>query len=124
MIVKRLSASVAFALLVACGSIQLREVQQSDTLYFGTARPGGVVSDAEWKAFVDDVITPRFPGFTEWNADGHWKREHEATHVVQIVHPPRSANSRLVAEIIAAYKARFQQEAVLWLREEVTIQSP
>jgi hypothetical protein len=122
--VRRLSASLAFALVVACGSIQLREVQQCDTLYFGTARPGGVVSDAEWRAFVEEIITPRFPGFTEWNAEGHWKREHESTHVVQIVHPPRGENNRLIEEIIAAYRTRFQQEAVFWLRDKVTIQSP
>src|SRR5436190_2037635 len=113
----KLSLSATLLLfLVACSSLQLVEVQKCDTLYFGTARPGGVVSDAEWKAFVDEVITTRFPGFTEWNGEGHWQREHEATHIVQIVHKSRSANDHLVGEIIDAYKSRFKQEAVFWVR--------
>jgi len=117
--------AIALALLfAACGSFELREVQNADTLYFGTNKPGGVVSDAEWRAFVDEVITPRFPGFTEWVADGHWKREHEMTHVVQIVHPPRWSHDEAVHEIIATYKARFHQEAVLWVRGRVMILAP
>ena len=101
--------------------MHLIEVQRCDTLYFGTAIPGSaaVVSDAEWRAFVSEVITPRFPGFTEWNAEGHWKSEHEATHIVQIVHTSRFENERFVQEIIDAYKSRFHQEAVYWVRSDV-----
>jgi hypothetical protein len=115
--VRRLSVA-ALVFVAACASLDLQKVQQCDTLYFGTARPGGVVNDVEWKAFVEEVITPRFPGFTEWNAEGHWKSEHEMTHVVQIVHPVRGGNDRLVREIIAAYKSRFAQESVFWIRAE------
>jgi Protein of unknown function (DUF3574) len=114
----RLAAALVLAVLVACGSFHLIEVQQVDTLYFGTARPGGVVTDAEWKAFVEEVITPRFPGFTEWGATGHWQSEREAAHVVEIIHPDRSENDRRIAEIIEAYKSRFQQQAVFWVREK------
>jgi hypothetical protein len=106
---------MAVAIFVACSS--LVEVQQRDTLYFGTAKPGGVVSEIEWRAFVNDVITPRFDGHTEWLAEGHWKGAKEATHVVEIVHPPRAENDRKIGEIIAEYKRRFQQEAVLLVRE-------
>jgi uncharacterized protein DUF3574 len=92
-------------------------VQDRDTLYFGTARPNGVVSETEWRTFVDEVITPRFPGFTEWSAEGHWKSDREATHVVEIIHLDRGANNDKVHEIIAEYKRRFQQEAVLLVRD-------
>lgn len=108
------SAVVLVFFLAACGT--LVEVQERDTLYFGTARPNGVVSAAEWRAFVDEVITPRFPGFTEWAAEGHWKSDREATHVVEIIHPDRRANDEKVREIIAEYKRRFAQEAVLLVR--------
>src|SRR5262245_53088135 len=30
-------------------------------LYFGTARPDGAVSEAEFREFLDRVVTPRFP---------------------------------------------------------------
>jgi uncharacterized protein DUF3574 len=113
--VQRLSA-VALFLLVACSTIQIREVHDVDTLYFGTSRPGGVVTDAEWKMFVDDVITPAYPGFTEWKAVGHWRTAEEATHVVQIAHLSRRANDQQIIHIIDEYKKRFQQESVFWIR--------
>ena len=113
------SAPLLVLFLAACGSMQLIEVQQSDVLYFGTSRAAApAVSDAEWRAFVEEVITPRFPGFTEWMAEGHWKSDVERTHVVQIIHKRRPGEERKVAEIAAEYKRRFQQEAVLWIRTD------
>jgi len=112
----RMRAAIALLLLTACASMQLQEVQDVDTLYFGTARQGGVVSDAEWSAFVDEVITPEFPGFTEWKAMGHWRGAAEETHIVQIAHLSRRGNDERIFRIINAYKERFQQESVLWIR--------
>lgn len=111
----RRSAVLLAFVLVACG--HLVEVQDRDTLYFGTNKPNGVVSEAEWRAFVDQVITPRFDGFTEWSSEGHWKTEREAGHVVEIIHLHRGANDAKIHEIIVEYKRRFQQEAVLLVRE-------
>jgi hypothetical protein len=109
---------LAFMLLSACASLALYEQQVSDTLYFGTQRPGGdVVSDAEWQQFVAEEVTPRFPGFTVWDARGMWKGQPEGTHVMQIIHP-RGHEAELRA-IIDAYKKRFAQQAVLQVREEV-----
>ncbi len=114
---RRLSASAVLLLLVACGSVQLVEVQDQDTLYFGTSKPGGgAVTEAEWRTFVKDVITPEYPGFTEWNATGHWQGAEELTHVVQIAHPERGANDERIGRIISEYKKRFQQQSVLWIR--------
>ncbi|MBV9493090.1 MAG: DUF3574 domain-containing protein [Acidobacteria bacterium] len=114
------SLAVVLALfLTACSSMQLVEVQQSDLLYFGTGRANAApVSDEEWTKFVDEVITPRFPGFTDWVAEGHWKSDREKTHIVQILHQRRGEEARKVGEIIAEYKKRFQQEAVLWVRSD------
>ncbi|HEV8661079.1 MAG TPA: DUF3574 domain-containing protein [Thermoanaerobaculia bacterium] len=113
---RRLSASLALVLLVACSSVQLQEVQDVDTLYFGTSRPGGVISDAEWKTFVDEVIAPAYPGFTEWQAIGHWRGAEEPTHIVQIAHLSRRGNDERIIHIINEYKRRFQQESVFWIR--------
>src|SRR5512134_1895359 len=46
-----------------------------DVVYFGRNRPdGGVVSDAEWQGFLDEVVTPRFPaGLTVVAAAGQWR---------------------------------------------------
>src|SRR3712207_3136364 len=49
-------------------------VQSRTTLYFGLARPKGTISEKQWKLFVREEITPRFPqGFTVWQADGQWR---------------------------------------------------
>lgn len=95
---------------------QLVEVQDVDTLYFGTARANGVVSEGEWKQFVAEVIAAGYPGFTEWNATGHWRGAEEATHVVQIIHLSRRTNDERIIHIISEYKRRFDQESVFWVR--------
>lgn len=96
--------------------MSLQEVQDVDALYFGTSRPGGTVSDAEWRAFVAEAITPVWPGFTEWTAVGHWRGVEEVTHVVQIAHLSRRGNDEQIIRIINQYKRRFQQESVFWIR--------
>jgi hypothetical protein len=91
----------------------------SDLLYFGTAKPGGVVGPGEWSDFLRDVVTPRFPaGLTAWRAAGQWRSaggsvDREASYVVSLVHPDDAASEESVRSIVAAYKSRFRQEAVL-----------
>jgi hypothetical protein len=93
-----------------------------DLLYFGTSRASGTVTAAEWAAFLEDTVTPRFSqGLTTWDATGQWRRDdgrivHEATHVLSIVHPDDAATDRAMGELVAAYRARFQQDAVLRVR--------
>ena len=91
-----------------------------DILYFGRNRPtGGVVRDAEWQDFLDQVVTPRFPaGLTVVAATGQWRGqngslEHERAEILTLFHAGDEPARRAVAEIIAEYKQRFQQEAVL-----------
>ncbi|HKB79890.1 MAG TPA: DUF3574 domain-containing protein [Thermoanaerobaculia bacterium] len=108
----------ALLLIAAACSVTFYVRQESDTLYFGTAKPdGSSVSEAQWRQFVTEVVTPRFPGFTQWNAVGDWKGTEEAAHVVVIVHEP--GREREIQEIIEAYERRFDQEAVFQVREDV-----
>lgn len=94
----------------------------SDTLYFGTAKPGGVVSAAEWQAFLAQDVTPRFPqGITSWTANGQWRSttgelQHESSHVLQLVHPDTRDTELAVREVQSLYRKRFDQEAVLRVR--------
>ena len=94
----------------------------NDLLYFGTAKPAGVVSADEWGQFIDSVVTPRFPeGLTVWQALGQWKSERglivrEASYVLNVVHPNNAAAEAAVSEIVTAYKMTFHQEAVLRVR--------
>src|SRR4051812_34517028 len=53
----------------------------SDRLFFGRGIPGGgEVSEAQWNAFVTEVIEPRFPeGFSIFRGAGHWRGDDGAS---------------------------------------------
>jgi hypothetical protein len=128
--VRRASIALVLLFAAACSNMQLFVGQECDTLYFGTQRQdGGVVSDAEWRQFLADVVTPRFPdGLTWWDGEGQWRDakgslEHERTHILQLVHTSDARLNGAVAEIIAEYKRRFAQESVLHVRSDVWLPS-
>jgi Protein of unknown function (DUF3574) len=91
-------------------------------LFFGLSRPeGGVVSEAEWRGFLADTVTPRFPaGFTVVAAEGQWRDEasaailRETSRILLIVHPEGDGEAALAA-LIEIYKSRFHQQSVLRL---------
>lgn len=90
------------------------------TLYFGLARPAGTISEKQWKVFVRDEITPRFPqGFTVWEAHGQWKGadgriSRERAKVLLLVHGDSTAARDALVGLVESYKRTFQQESVLW----------
>lgn len=90
-----------------------------EVLYLGRRRPDGrIVSEAEWRRFLDDVFTPRFPSLTVVEATGRWRGangdvEEEPTEVVTLLHAGDSASAAAVTQVALAYKQRFGQEAVL-----------
>lgn len=92
---------------------------RSETVYFGSNRPDGRVSDDEWRRFLADTVTPRFPaGLTAWQAHGQWRGasgiiEQEHSHVLAIIHSGSVADEQALASIVATYKTQFRQEAVL-----------
>lgn len=108
-------AGVASARCAVGDTALVREV-----VYFGRNRPGGgTVSDAEWRQFLNEVFTPRFPaGLTVIEATGQWQGqsgvvEQETSEVVTLLHPGNEASLRALAEVVGEYKRRFRQEAVL-----------
>lgn len=121
-----------FALLVstltACAtmnSVSCKPGEQAviqDLLYFGTERPTGRVTADDWARFLGETVTPRFPaGLTTWQASGQWRSAtgaviHETSNVVSLVHPDSASAESAVQALVASYKARFQQEAVLRVR--------
>jgi len=90
------------------------------TLYFGLARPAGPIREKQWKAFVREEVTSRFPqGFTVWEARGQWQSPNghisrERSKVLLLVHSETTPVRDSIASLIASYKRRFQQESVLW----------
>jgi hypothetical protein len=89
-------------------------------LFFGRNIPGrGPLTDAEWRAFAADVVTPNFPdGFTATDGDGQWQnpatreisRQHTKILLVAVKRAP-DLEPRLSA-VIDAYKTRFHQKSV------------
>jgi len=91
-------------------------------LYLGQDTPAGAVTDAQWERFVEDSVTPQFPdGFTVLQGQGRWRSaagilHREDTRVIEIVHDNNAASHTRAREVGAAYKRRFDQEAVLVAR--------
>lgn len=91
----------------------------TDRLFCGRNIPGGgSVSQADFDAFVDEVVTARFPeGFTVFEATGVYRRDREQTMIIEIVHPYGKSFDDKVMEIAAAYRERFHQNSVLRVTE-------
>ena len=96
----------------------------TDTLYFGTAKPGGTVTTLEWESFVNEVVLPAFPqGLTSWAASGRWRMatgivEQEPSYVLQLTHKRSEQNDAAIQHIMRLYKHAFYQEAVMRVRSQ------
>jgi len=117
------SVSLLF-LLAGCAPSLVRS-----ELYFGLSRQGSAdVTPAEWQAFVDEVITPRFPnGLTVLEGNGQWQMRDgslakEKSRIVILVHPGTTDQQKKLDEIRQAYKKKFSQEAVMELDESIDVQ--
>ena len=95
-------------------------------LFFGRDKPGGgEVTDAEWGAFVAEVVTSRFPdGLSVFDSAGQYReptgrivRERSKRLVVIVFDAP--AHKAKVIEIVEAYKQRFGQYSVFRVEQPV-----
>ena len=105
------------ALLAGCTAPRPAWVQTD--LYCGLGRPGGgEITAEEFQAFLDAVVTPRFPdGLTVLEAHGQWRSQgavlREPARVLVVVHPPGAEADAAIEAIRADYRRRFAQESVL-----------
>ncbi|MFH8573332.1 DUF3574 domain-containing protein [Streptomyces sp. NPDC017993] len=91
-------------------------------LFFGTARPDGgpAVTERQFRAFVDEFVTPRFPeGLTVQEGHGQYRDAHgtierERSYELTLFYPTSRArpNDAKIEQIRAAYNKRFAQESV------------
>src|SRR5262245_38240310 len=91
-------------------------------LYFGTAKSdGSVVTEAKFREFVDQYVTPRFPdGLTLLKGDGQFRGADnevvkEQSFLLILLYPSETfkESSRLIDAIRADYKEVHDQESVL-----------
>jgi hypothetical protein len=127
-----LGGSVVWLVVLVCAGCEARrggapaavDAQWVRTeLFFGLTKPdGGMVTDAEWKRFLDESVTPRFPdGLTAMRATGWYRgsndgKLHEEPSGVLIILRPAGAvagTEDRVREMTAEYIRKFDQESVL-----------
>jgi hypothetical protein len=108
-------------LLTGCQSTPFHQQRWvRSEIYFGLSKPdGSSISHLEWESFVNEVVTPRFPfGLSIVDAIGQWQNssgriERESSKVLVLLHPPSPRFEADIDEIRAAYRYRFDQEAVM-----------
>lgn len=135
-LITRLAIAAAFVLLLgACVARQTvphadpaATTMVADRLFLGREIPGdGAVSDGEWAAFLEEVVTPRFPdGLTVWRAEGQWRDPRgitvrEPVMVIEVLYPHGSEAEASIAEIAEEYRRRFRQDAVLRVTEDARV---
>jgi hypothetical protein len=93
-------------------------------LFFGREVAGrGMVSDQEWRRFLDEEVTPRFPaGFSVADIDGQYRNAagmitREPSKQLLIV--DLGLDEAKLSAIRDAYKRRFNQESVLLVESPV-----
>jgi hypothetical protein len=91
-------------------------------LFFGSERPNKPeVSDVEFKQFLDEIVTPRFPdGLTVLKGFGQFRESNgeivqESSFVLILLYPRETLrdSGAKIEEIRELYKKRFEQESVL-----------
>lgn len=114
----------------AARACRLGDAMVETQLFFGLSKPqGGTVSERDWRAFVTAEIAPRFPeGFSVLDGAGFWrdaasaKTISEKSKVVVRMHAEGADADAAIAAIVAAYKTRFQQDAVMRVDRPVCAQ--
>jgi hypothetical protein len=100
------------------------------TLYFGLRTGDGFdVTPLDWRAFLVETVTPRFPnGLTVLEAYGQSSRQVDGvpvgaqlTRVLIVVHPASAEATAAVAEIKAAWRARFPGAGLFHTESDVRI---
>ena len=97
-------------------------------LFFGRSMGEmGEVSDADWRAFVDAEVSPRFPdGLSISDVYGQWKSPagdfvREDTKALFIVLAGAPGEQQRLDLIRDAYKRRFHQQSVLLVEQKACV---
>jgi uncharacterized protein DUF3574 len=85
------------------------------------------VSDEQWRKFLADVVTPRFPaGLTVWSGSGQWRENDRLTHrepmrFLLIYYAPSADSEKAIESIRDVYKRRFGQTSVMRVDSEACV---
>ena len=122
--VRAVPTTVNFA--PSCGA-GLSETRIAD-LYFGRNIGGTFgVDDAEWQAFVNREITPRFPdGLSITDVSGQWRGPsgeivREPSKAVMVILSGDPGEREKLDAIRAAYVEAFDQDAVMLIQRSACV---
>ena len=123
-----LSCAVALAGLVA-GCVSPRAAalcpngqSRADTVEMVFGRNDGerlAVSEDDWRRFIDEEVTPRFPdGLSVMDVQGQWRAPggmlvREPSKIIYLVLDGGPDDPAKIAHIRESYKQRFHQKSVL-----------
>ena len=101
----------------AAGGVEMARVE----LIFGLdIKGGGRITEKEWRAFLEQEVTPRFPdGLTALDAYGQWRVPNDGriarldAKVLLIWYAPSAEAETRIQEVREAYKARYRQISVM-----------
>jgi Protein of unknown function (DUF3574) len=109
----------ALAAPLTASASSTKDLWNRTELFFGSGKPdGSSVTEAEFRSFVDEFVTPRFPdGLTLLTGYGQFKGAsgkivRERSFVLVLPYQSQGANAKLEA-IRSEYKRAFHQESVL-----------
>jgi hypothetical protein len=108
---------------VACAAA-LKPALQVD-LYFGRGSAGREVSEAEWAAFLNEEVTPRFPdGLSVFDVRGQYRNpqgiiERERTKRLTVVVFDAPSHLARVQAIVDSYSRRHGQNSVFRVEQPV-----
>jgi hypothetical protein len=92
------------------------------TFYLGADIQGKhTVTDTDFSLWLEDEVTPRFPGFTVRSAEGYWKGKPEPMRELVILVTDGPSATKDIEAIASSYKQRFAQEAVMVSYETVHV---
>ena len=119
---------LALTLLLAFAPLGAQADEMVETkLYFGLNYDGGTVNKAQWKKFMTEDVTPRFPdGLTIVSAKGQFKDKYgsvirEDMKLLIIVHPQTEKTAKDIAALKAIYIERFKQISVFHTESVVKV---
>ncbi len=72
------------------------------------------ITDTMFGRFLEEYVTPNYPGFTVTTSQGYWKGKPETVRILTLLAPDSNSfrdNVRMMAE---RYKTEFGQEAVAY----------
>ncbi|HEY9125679.1 MAG TPA: DUF3574 domain-containing protein [Acidobacteriaceae bacterium] len=100
-------------------------------LYFGLGPAEDAskgVSEADWRAFLDKEVTPRFPAglsvvdvYGQWQGKGQAAPEHIRSKMLIIDYPETAANERSIEAIRVAWKAKTHDQSVMKVTEHAEV---